>query len=143
MLLVGLLLFFGRGAFGWTDFRIVAFDETIRHPDLSAVISGIPYGVVAFFSVFIFMFKGRTATFAGLVNRLTSLVAGTGATILTALLFKLKFPSAQDWVSLLFILVAVYFLSRAEQKRVVELRRTAEIPAVGPGVVPAPAGAGR
>src|ERR1051325_4501443 len=31
--------------------------------------------MVAFFSVFIFMFKGRTATFAGLVNRLTSLAA--------------------------------------------------------------------
>ena len=46
------------------------------------MLSGIPYGAVAFFSVFIFMFQGRTATFAGLVNRLTSLIAGTTATLL-------------------------------------------------------------
>src|SRR5947208_15679942 len=96
MLSIGLLLFFGRGAFGWTDFRIVAFDEAIRHPDLSAVISGIPYGVVAFFSVFIFMFKGRTATFAGLVNRLASLVPGTAATLFLFVVFHERVPSAQD-----------------------------------------------
>ena len=136
MLLVGLALFFGRGAFGWTDFRIVAFDEAIRHPELSAVISGLPYGVVAFFSVFIFMFKGRTATFAGLVNRLTSLVAGTAATLFLFFVFHTKFPTAQDWISLLFILIAVYFLSRAEQRRIAEL---ASGPVALPVGAPAPA----
>jgi len=134
MLSIGLLLFFGRGAFGWTDFRIVAFDEAIRHPDLSAVISGIPYGVVAFFSVFIFMFKGRTATFAGLVNRLTSLVAGTAATLFLFFVFHQKFPTAQDWISLLFILVAVYFLSRAEQLRMAELNRAPQAMPLGASV---------
>lgn len=58
-----------------------------------AVLSGLAYGLVAFFSVFIFMFKGRTATFAGLVNRLTSLLAGTSATLLFALFFGGKWPS--------------------------------------------------
>jgi len=91
------------------------------------VLSGLPYGSVAFFSVFIFMFKGRTATFAGLVNRLTSLLAGTTATLLLFFLFKMKFPSLQDWVSVAFILVAVYFLGRAEDKRVRELQRTHEL----------------
>jgi hypothetical protein len=133
MLLVCVALFYGRGAFGWNDFRITAFDEAVRHPDLSAVLSGIPYGIVAFFSVFIFMFKGRTATFAGLVNRLTSLVAGTTATVLLFFIFKTKFPTAQDWISLLFILVAVYFLTRAEQRRIAEL---------GAGATSVPAGAG-
>lgn len=85
---------------------------------LSAVIfAGFPYGLVAIFSVFIFMFKGRTATFAGLVNRLTSLVAGTAATILFALWSGKAFPSQRDWVALAFILVAVWFLRRAETKR--------------------------
>jgi hypothetical protein len=136
MLLGGVLLFYGPTAFGWTDFRVVAFGEAIRHPDLSAVISGVPYGIVAFFSVFIFMFKGRTATFAGLVNRLTSLVAGTAATLILFFVFHTKFPTAQDWISLLFILVAVYFLSRSEQKRMAEL---ATAPTAVPAGMPAAA----
>jgi hypothetical protein len=84
------------------------------------VLSGIPYGAVAFFSVFIFMFQGRTATFAGLVNRLTSLIAGTTATVLTALFLGGSLPSLHDWVGLAFIFVAVYFLTRAERLRVAE-----------------------
>jgi hypothetical protein len=101
---------------------VVEFRDAMRHPDPLAVLSGIPYGVVAFFSVFIFMFKGRTATFAGLVNRLTSLVAGTAATLFLFFAFGSKFPSAQDWISLVFILIAVYFLSRAERRRAAEGR---------------------
>ena len=112
---------------GWTDVRVVEFSGAVARPDLGAVLSGVPYGAVAFFSVFIFMFKGRTATFAGLVNRLTSLLAGTTATLLLFFLFKMKFPSLQDWVSVAFILVAVYFLGRAEDLRVRELQRTREL----------------
>ena len=132
MVLLGAFFFYAPQALGWTAKPVLAWHEAVHQPHLTAFLSGLPYGVVAFFSVFIFMFKGRTATFAGLVNRLTSLVAGTTATLLCALFFKLKFPSAQDWVSLLFILVAVYFLSRAEQKRVAELRRGTEIRVVPP-----------
>ena len=129
MVLIGAFFFYAPQALGWAAKPVLAWHEAVHQPHFTAFLSGLPYGVVAFFSVFIFMFKGRTATFAGLVNRLTSLVAGTTATLLCALFFKLKFPSAQDWVSLLFILVAVYFLSRAEQKRVAELRRGGETPA--------------
>jgi len=111
---------------GWTDPRVLDFAGAVRHPDAVAVLSGVPYGSVAFFSVFIFMFKGRTATFAGLVNRLTSLLAGTTATLLLFVLFGMKFPSIQDWLSVAFILVAVYFLGRAEDLRVRELQRTGE-----------------
>jgi hypothetical protein len=80
-------------------------------------IGGLPYGGVAVFSVFIFMFRGRTATFAGLVNRLTSLVAGTASTLLFALVFGGAWPGARDWVALAFILVAVGFLRHAERQR--------------------------
>lgn len=82
-----------------------------------AMLAGTVYGLVAFFSVFIFMYKGRTATFAGLVNRLTSLVAGTVGTLVFALLFGGKYPKPADWVSLGFIFVAVAFLARAERRR--------------------------
>jgi drug/metabolite transporter (DMT)-like permease len=92
-----------------------------------AAFSGIAFGLVAFFSVFIFMFKGRTATFTGLLNRLTSLVAGTTATLLGHWLFRSRWPSLQNWVSLGFVLVAVVFLSRAERKRAEELKLAQEI----------------
>ncbi len=86
-----------------------------------AIVAGMAFGIVAFFSVFIFMYRGRTATFAGLVNRLTSLVAGTTATVLFAVWFGGDYPSGRDWGSLGFILVAVYFLSRAERRRALEV----------------------
>src|SRR5207244_13102981 len=103
------------------DHRVLDFRGAVNHPDRGAFLAGLPYGLVAFFSVFIFMFKGRTATFAGLVNRLTSLLAGTTATLLLFFMFKMKFPSVQDWFSVMFIIVAVYFLTRAEKRRTAEL----------------------
>ena len=87
------------------------------------ILAGTAYGIVAFFSVFIFMFKGRTATFAGLSNRLTSLVAGTAATLLFAIFFKGNFPMVEDWLSLVFIFIAVAFMTRAETKRAAELKK--------------------
>ncbi|MGC8867059.1 MAG: hypothetical protein ACP5PA_02465 [Elusimicrobiales bacterium] len=88
------------------------------------VLSGFPFGAAAFFSVFLFMFKGRTATFAGLVNRISSLIAGTVSTLLVYIFFKdmgFKPPKPEDWVALLFIFIAIYFLSKAEKKRAYEL----------------------
>ena len=92
-----------------------------------AILAGTAFGMVAFFSVFIFMYKGRTATFAGLVNRLTSLIAGTAATLVFWLFFQGKFPEFQDWLSLVFILVAIAFMSAAEKKRTKELVATHEL----------------
>lgn len=98
-------------------------------PDKWAMIigSGIPFGVAAFFSVFLFMFKGRTATFAGLVNRVTSLVAGTASTIFLWLFFDMKKPKNEDWFALLLIFVAIYFMSLAEKRRACELIANKEI----------------
>ncbi|MFI5371067.1 MAG: hypothetical protein ACHQ52_05870 [Candidatus Eisenbacteria bacterium] len=118
MVVVGFLVVQGPVWFGWTNPQVVEFRAAALHPDPAALISGVPWAMVAFFSVFLFMFQGRTATFAGLVNRLTSLLAGTTATVLLAWWFGLKPPAIPDWVSLAFILVAVGFLTRAEQKRV-------------------------
>jgi len=58
---------------------------------------------------------------------LTSLVAGTTATLLFFFAFKGKFPKVQDWISLAFILIAVAFLTAAERKRVTELVAEHEI----------------
>lgn len=92
------------------------------------ILSGIPFGFAAFFSVFLFMFKGRTATFAGLVNRLTSLVAGTAATLCVWwLIAGQKPPKPEDWLGLAAIFVAIYFMGMAEKKRACELAKTHEI----------------
>ncbi len=120
ILAFGLIAYFGRDAFGWSAPAVLAFHEGAQHFDWAAILSGIPYGLVAFFSVFLFMFQGRTATFAGVVNRLTSLLAGTTATLLLAWIWKQKPPTLQDWASLAFILVAVGFLTRAERRRAAE-----------------------
>jgi len=117
MVVAGALLFHSHRLFGATAPLIDEFRSAITSPSWDAVISGIPWGIVAFFSVFLFMFQGRTATFAGLVNRLVSLVAGTTATLLLAIFFGQRPPKMQDWVAFGFILVAVGFLSRAEKKR--------------------------
>ncbi len=92
-----------------------------------AALAGIPYGIGAFFSVFLFMFKGRTATFSGLVNRLTSLIAGTIATLVVFFLMAAKPPKPEDWIGLVVIFIAIYFLSLAEKKRACELAKTHEV----------------
>jgi hypothetical protein len=130
MLSVGVALFYATDWFGVVSEQITYFQDAFLNPKPTwgwAVLAGTAYGMVAFFSVFIFMFKGRTATFAGLVNRLTSLVAGTTATLVFALAFGGKYPKIQDWISLVFILIAVGFLTRAERKRTQELMTTHEI----------------
>ncbi|RCK77461.1 MAG: hypothetical protein IGBAC_1770 [Ignavibacteriae bacterium] len=107
------------------SYQVILFQEVLKQPSEYwkwEIIAGISFGVVAFFSVFLFMFKGRTATFAGLVNRLTSLIAGTAATLTSFFLFGGKFPKLSDWISLGFILIAVMFLSVAEKKRTAEMK---------------------
>jgi hypothetical protein len=120
MLALGLFFFLGPVTMGFTESRIVEWHDALLSLQLPAILSGLPFGAVAFFSVFIFMFQGRTATFAGLVNRLTSLLAGTTATLIMAAFFGFRWPTVQQWVSLGFILIAVHFLTRAEKRRVAE-----------------------
>jgi hypothetical protein len=119
-----LLTFAFLAGVGDSMHQVHEFRESILQPHAywkGATITGSSFGVVAFFSVFIFMFKGRTATFAGLVNRLTSLVAGTAATLIFHFAFGGRFPVISDWLALFFILVAVGFLTQAEMRRRAEL----------------------
>jgi len=153
MVVVGLFLFYASLQFEWKSIQLDLFRGAFTSPKPMwswAILAGMAYGMVAFFSVFIFMFKGRTATFAGLVNRLTSLVAGTTSTLVFyfaflcgvflihpasskigslvfLFAFKGSFPKTQDWFSLAFIFIAVGFLSAAERKRVTELVAAHEI----------------
>lgn len=107
------------------------FTNAFRHaPDRwkLSMFSGLPFGIAAFFSVFLFMFKGRTATFAGLVNRLTSLIAGTVATLFVFWFIPgQKLPKTEDWIGLVLMFVAIYFIGRSEKKRACELARAHEV----------------
>jgi hypothetical protein len=130
MMLGGILVYLGYSLWDWSLPQVSSFVSSFTdiHPMWGwAILAGTAFGIVAFFSVFIFMFKGRTATFAGLVNRLTSLIAGTAATLLFYVFFGGKFPGKADWLSLLFILIAVGFISAAEKKRTAELKATHEL----------------
>lgn len=132
MVIAGYILFNASDWFRSSNEQLLRFQHSFvdAHPLWEwGVAAGCAYGMVAFFSVFIFMFKGRTATFAGLVNRLTSLVAGTAATLASFFMFQGEFPKLQDWLSLVFILISVRFLSGAEKKRTKELAETNEIEA--------------
>lgn len=124
MVLAVVVLLNAPALFDWNPVQLQLFSGAIRDPLPGwgwAVLAGMAFGIVSFFSVFIFMFKGRTATFAGLVNRLTSLIAGTASTLLFALGFGGRWPERWDWISLGFILMAVALLTRAERKRTAEL----------------------
>ena len=130
MLLLGIIFYSSPELFGWQSQQITEFIGAFHTPSEMweyAILAGTAFGAVAFFSVFIFMFKGRTATFAGLVNRLTSLIAGTASTLLIFYFFGGKFPSKEDWISLIFILISVAFISKAEKKRISELKALHEI----------------
>ena len=113
---VGVVLVLTQGL-GGSDARALEARAAILAPDPAAMLSGVPFAMVAFFSVFLFMFEGRTATFTGLVNRLTSLIGGTVATLILWWVFGTRAPNAADWTSLLLILIAVAFLTAAERRR--------------------------
>ncbi|PIS47214.1 MAG: hypothetical protein COT17_04565 [Elusimicrobia bacterium CG08_land_8_20_14_0_20_51_18] len=132
ILLAGAIFFYSidLATAGEKSFAFQFKDSLVNAPALwkEGILAGLPFGLVAFFSVFLFMFKGRTATFAGLVNRLTSLMAGTAATVLVYLLIKgQKPPKGEDWAGLAAILVALYFVGKAEKKRACELAKAHEI----------------
>jgi hypothetical protein len=114
MIVIGAFFFFAPQLIQWQPVQITDWQEAVLHPNLLAILSGIPYAGVAFF------FKGRTATFAGLANRLTSLLAGILATLLLWRFFGQRFPSVADWVAVLFVLIAVYYMRQAEIKRMAE-----------------------
>ncbi|MBI5728408.1 MAG: hypothetical protein HY984_01495 [Candidatus Magasanikbacteria bacterium] len=107
-----------------TDTRIVEVQRGWHNPNVLAILGGVPFGLAAFPSVFLFMFKGRNAAFCTVVNRATSVLAGTVATL--ALVFVGQpAPGAHDWASFVILLVAIAFLVKAE-------RRRARIPTIAP-----------
>ncbi len=131
MIAAAVFVFYSPSLMGWHTEKIEEFRGaiiTFKPMWGWAVLAGCTYGAVAFFSVFIFIFKGTTATFAGLVNRLTSLLAGTAATLVIWLALGGDRPATDDWGAFGLILIAVAFLTIAERRRSAE---SAAIPGLG------------
>lgn len=115
VLAISMIFFSGPQWFGWQEERILKWSQSTL--TFIALLAGIPFGLATFFSVFIFLYPGTTATFATLTNRLTSLVGGTAATLILWLGFDGKFPNIIEWLSLMLILVSIGFLWLADRHR--------------------------
>ncbi len=122
-LTVLLVLFAGILAFqaGWQPPQMAGVAHAFFHPSATAILIGVPYGIIAFFSVFIFLYRGGTATFNTTVNRLTSLLAGTVATLLFHYLFQGKAVRDYQWGALLVVFAAIGFLAWAGRRRAAEV----------------------
>lgn len=118
------LLVGGVVIYYWSDSsQAVALHAAVESPNRFwawAIVAGLPFGLVGLYSFFLFTFRGRTATFASLVNRLTSLAAGTAATLVWQVGFGGPAPRSQDWQSLAAVVGAAIFLARAEQRHGVD-----------------------
>lgn len=102
---------------GWEPKQLADFASGFENPSFIAILIGTVYGVGAFFSVFLYLFKHGTATFNTTVNRLTSLVAGTIATLIFHYAFDGKPVNTQGWVALSVVLIAIAFLAWSGKRR--------------------------
>lgn len=83
----------------------------------AAIGVGVLYGLVMFPSVFLYLHKKGSATFNVTVNRLTSLIAGTVATLIYWIGFGGKPVETIDWIALGIIVTAILFLGLASKMR--------------------------
>jgi hypothetical protein len=106
------------GLFGWqADPRVLAAQSVFREgPHFGAAGSGLPYGIAAFFSVFLFVFHGKTRTFAVLTNRLASLFAAPVATLVFVHAYGGQ-VKAHEFQALTFAVIALGFMAWGEMSR--------------------------
>ena len=71
------------------------------------------YGGVAFVSVFIYLYRDGSATFNTTLNRMTSLLAGTVATVLLHEVFGLRAVRPHEWGAFGMVILALFFLGMA------------------------------
>lgn len=101
-----------------SDPRVVDAQKAISNWNWSAMGSGIFFGLVAVPSVFLMMLKGRTGTFGALLNRVTTLIAGTISTCALAMLFvEQNWPTVYDWVSFGLLLLALHYVGKAAAEK--------------------------
>lgn len=116
IILVGGFFIASPDMLGWDHKQLLRVVKGFHNPQFWPILAGVFFGAAAIPSVMLFMFKGRTATFSGLANRLTSLTAGTLATIIICVALSQEFPGYQRWIALGLVLTAIFFLILAEKR---------------------------
>lgn len=97
---------------------LVDAQQAFSHWNWAAMVSGVFFGLVAVPSVFLMMLKGRTGTFGALLNRVTTLIAGTISTCALAMLFVgQNWPTVYDWVSFGLLLLALNYVGKAAAEK--------------------------
>ena len=107
---------------GFTQEHITLYSEALASPYGPAIFWSMTFGVVAFCSVFLYIYKTGSPTFNVTANRLTSLMAGTGATILLWLFLGQRAVRVHEWQALFVIMVAMVFLTWAGKRRANEAK---------------------
>lgn len=109
------------------DPRVLQIQNAAERSNVPAVLGGIFFGLATIPSILLFMYKGRSATFTGLVNRLTSLLGGTTSTLILAAMFslgwidvKMLWPDWIDGAAFALIMIAIECLRRGEKRRRLE-----------------------
>ena len=102
---------------GWSLKQAADFANGYDNINWLAIASGIPFGIVAFFSVFLFLYKLGSATFNVIINRGTSLIAGTCATLIFHFYFGGKMVKMHEWLALCSVFVAIGFLASAKKSK--------------------------
>ncbi|MDP8225599.1 MAG: hypothetical protein P9L99_19725 [Candidatus Lernaella stagnicola] len=102
---------------GWNPTPVAEFAAGVFSPTPVAILIGMVFGIGAFFSVFLFLFKDGSATFNVTLNRLTSLTAGTVATLCFWLLFDGQPVKSYQWAALGVVLLAIGLLAWAGKRR--------------------------
>jgi len=108
---------------GWENQPAQNAFAAFRHVDGVAVLSCLPYGAIAFVSVFIFMFEAGSATFNVAINRFTSLLAGFTATYVAYRWLGQRWLKDFEMLALVILVMGFAFLFWAAFRRAMEDRR--------------------
>ena len=108
---------FGAVALGWQNPQAKVAFEAFRSTDGVAVLSCLPYGLIAFVSVFIFMFEAGSATFNVAINRFTSLMAGFTATLVAHVWLKQRWLRDPEEIAFGILVFGFLFLFWAAFRR--------------------------
>jgi hypothetical protein len=89
------------------------------HPHwISASFAGVFFGLMTPFSVLLFLHSEENATTSILANRITSILAGTVATLISAIIIPdICFPSCCDWFAFTLLLGAFILLHISDQSK--------------------------
>lgn len=120
--------------FGWDLKQAIGYtrgwENTVSEIGVVGWWVGCYFGIAAFFSVFLYLYKGGNSVFNTTVNRITSLVAGLVSTLIMCYIFHDKPVKPHEWIAFATMGVATVFLALAGMRRQKEINAAAATTAV-------------